>query len=97
MGKSLGNFITLNEFFQGSHIDSNGKEMLEQAYSPMTIRFFVLQAHYRGTVDFSNEALQSAERVWKNSMPLKEVWTNSKLPTSPRRTSKLGLLDVTRL
>ena len=62
MGKSLGNFITLNEFFQGSHIDSNGKEMLEQAYSPMTIRFFVLQAHYRGTVDFSNEALQSAEK-----------------------------------
>lgn len=62
MGKSLGNFITLNEFFQGSHIDSNGNEMLEQAYSPMTIRFFVLQAHYRGTVDFSNEALQSAEK-----------------------------------
>ena len=62
MGKSLGNFITLNEFFNGSHIDSNGKEMLEQAYSPMTIRFFVLQAHYRGTVDFSNEALQSAEK-----------------------------------
>ena len=56
MGKSLGNFITLNEFFTGSH------KMLTQAYSPMTIRFFVLQAHYRGTVDFSNEALQSAEK-----------------------------------
>ncbi len=56
MGKSLGNFITLNEFFTGSH------PMLTQAYSPMTIRFFVLQAHYRGTVDFSNEALQSAEK-----------------------------------
>ena len=56
MGKSLGNFITLNEFFTGSH------PMLTQAYSPMTIRYFVLQAHYRGTVDFSNEALQSAEK-----------------------------------
>ena len=55
MGKSLGNFITLDEFFTGSH------KLLEQAYSPMTIRFFILQAHYRGTVDFSNEALKSAE------------------------------------
>lgn len=55
MGKSLGNFITLDEFFTGSH------QLLEQAYSPMTIRFFILQAHYRGTVDFSNDALRSAE------------------------------------
>lgn len=55
MGKSLGNFITLDEFFNGSHA------LLTQAYSPMTIRFFILQAHYRGTVDFSNEALQAAE------------------------------------
>ena len=55
MGKSLGNFITLDEFFTGQH------PLLEQAYSPMTIRFFILQAHYRGTVDFSNEALKSAE------------------------------------
>jgi cysteinyl-tRNA synthetase len=57
MGKSLGNFITLDEFFTGSH------ELLTQAYSPMTIRFFILQAHYRGTLDFSNEALQSAEKA----------------------------------
>ena len=57
MGKSLGNFITLDEFFTGSH------PLLEQAYSPMTIRFFILQAHYRGTVDFSNEALQGAEKA----------------------------------
>ena len=56
MGKSLGNFITLNEFFTGQH------EKLTQAYSPMTIRFFILQAHYRSTVDFSNEALQAAEK-----------------------------------
>ncbi len=57
MGKSLGNFITLDEFFTGSH------PLLTQAYSPMTIRFFILQAHYRGTVDFSNEALQGAEKA----------------------------------
>lgn len=56
MGKSLGNFITLDEFFTGSH------NMLKQAYSPMTIRFFILQAHYRSTVDFSNEALQASEK-----------------------------------
>ena len=56
MGKSLGNFITLDEFFNGSH------KLLSQAYSPMTIRFFILQAHYRSTVDFSNEALQAAEK-----------------------------------
>ena len=56
MGKSLGNFITLEQFFNGSH------PALEKAYSPMTIRFFILSAHYRGTVDFSNEALQASEK-----------------------------------
>ncbi len=56
MGKSLGNFITLEEMFDGSH------DLLEQAYGPMTIRFFILQAHYRSTLDFSNEALQAAEK-----------------------------------
>ena len=57
MGKSLGNFITLEQFFTGDH------PALTQAYTPMTIRFFILQAHYRGTVDFSNEALQAAEKA----------------------------------
>ena len=68
MGKSLGNFITLDEFFTGSHKDKDGKEMLEQAYSPMTIRFFILQAHYRSTVDFSNEALQASEKGFAKLM-----------------------------
>ncbi len=58
MGKSLGNFITLEEFFTGSH------KLLDQAYSAMTIRFFILQAHYRGTVDFSNDALKAAEKAY---------------------------------
>ena len=62
MGKSYGNFITLDEFFTGSH------PKLQQAYSPMTIRFFILMAHYRSTVDFSNEALQSAEKGMKRMM-----------------------------
>lgn len=56
MGKSLGNFITLEQFFTGDH------PSLEKAYSPMTIRFFILSAHYRGTVDFSNEALIASEK-----------------------------------
>ncbi len=56
MGKSLGNFITLDQFFTGDH------PMLEQPYSAMTIRFFILSAHYRGTVDFSNDALKSSEK-----------------------------------
>ena len=58
MGKSLGNFITLEQLFTGNHA------LLAQAYSPMTIRFFILQAHYRSTLDFSNEALQAARRDW---------------------------------
>lgn len=62
MGKSLGNFITLDEFFTGQH------QLLTQAYHPMTIRFFILQAHYRSTLDFSNEALQSAEKALNRLM-----------------------------
>ena len=68
MGKSLGNFITLDELFAGSHKDKDGKEMLEQPYSPMTIRFFILQAHYRSILDFSNEALQAAEKGLKRML-----------------------------
>mgnify|MGYP001186364948 CR=1 FL=1 len=65
MGKSLGNFITLDEIFSGNH------PKLEKAYSPMNIRFFILQAHYRSTLDFSNEALQAAEKGYKRLM---EAW-----------------------
>ena len=62
IGKSLGNFITLDELFSGSN------PILEQAYTPMTVRFFILQAHYRGTLDFSNSALQAAEKGLKRLM-----------------------------
>ena len=67
MGKSLGNFINLEEFFTGSHAK------LERAYTPMTIRFFILQAHYRSTVDFSNDALQAAEKGFTKLMNAMET------------------------
>ena len=67
MGKSYNNFITLPQFFNGEH------EKLSQPYSPMTIRFFILQAHYRSTVDFGNEALMAAE---KGLARLMEAWKN---------------------
>lgn len=62
MGKSLGNAVSLEEFFNGKN------PLLEKVYSPMTIRFFILQAHYRGTLDFSNEALQASEKGLKRLM-----------------------------
>ena len=67
MARSLGNFITLDELFSGHHT------MLDKPYSPMTIRFFILQAHYRSTVDFSNEALKAAEKGLERLMKAIEV------------------------
>ena len=75
MGKSYGNFITLPQLFAGDH------PKLAQAYSPMTVRFFILQAHYRSTLDFSNEALQGAEKgyrrlmqAWRELDPTNKSW-----------------------
>src|SRR5215204_664031 len=59
MGKSYNNVITLTELFSGNH------PLLERKYSPMTIRFFILQTHYRSTLDFRNEALLGAEKGLK--------------------------------
>lgn len=67
MGKSLGNFITLDQFFSGDH------ELLSQPFSAMTIRFFILQAHYRSTVDFSSDALVASE---KGLLRLMEAYEN---------------------
>jgi cysteinyl-tRNA synthetase len=76
MARSLDNFITLDEFFAGRH------PLLTRSYSPMVIRFFVLQAHYRSTVDFSNEALQAAEkglfRLLKGVETLKKIKPSAK-------------------
>jgi len=82
MGKSLNNFITLEEFFTGTH------ESLEKAYSPMTIRFFILQAHYRSTLDFSNDALQAAEKGLKRLQDAKK--TLHSLTSLASRTSASG-------
>lgn len=84
MGKSLGNFITLDEFFTGNH------PLLQQAYSPMTIRFFILQAHYRSTVDFSNEALQASEKAYNRLM---EGWNNLAKIT-PSSTSTIDVKEL---
>jgi cysteinyl-tRNA synthetase len=84
MARSLGNFITLDQLFSGDH------PMLKQAYSPMTIRFFILQAHYRSTVDFSNEALQAAEKGLQKLM--KAAATLNKL-----KVSDSSAFDVSKL
>jgi len=62
MAKSLNNGVLIEELFSGNH------HLLDQAYSPMTLRFFLLQAHYRSTLDFSNEALQAAEKGFQRMM-----------------------------
>lgn len=84
MARSLGNFITLDELFSGNH------KLLQQAYSPMTIRFFVLQAHYRSTLDFSNEALQASEKGLNRLM--KAIETLDKLKPSESST-----IDISQL
>ncbi len=84
MGKSLGNFISLDDFFSGKHA------LLEQAYSPMTIRFFFLQAQYRSTVDFSNEALKAADKGFKKLMSCFEILP--KLKCSAASTSDVASL-----
>ena len=84
MARSLGNFITLDELFSGNH------KLLEQAYSPMTIRFFILQAHYRSTLDFSNEALQAAEKGLNRLM--KAMETLNKL-----KPSVISSIDIIQL
>ncbi len=85
MGKSLGNFITLSELFTGTH------KLLQKAYSPMTIRFFILQAHYRSTLDFSNDALIAAEKGLKR---LLEAYKNiSKINVSNNSTINISELE----
>ncbi len=79
MGKSYNNVIKLSELFTGAH------PILEQAYHPMTIRFFILQTHYRSTLDFSNEALQASEkglkRLWEAYENLKKLSVDESVQT----------------
>ena len=85
MGKSLGNFITLKQFFTGDH------KLLEKAYSPMAIRFFILQAHYRSTLDFSNEGLIAAEKAFQRIINAMD--TLEKLNPSASSTSSVADLE----
>ncbi len=85
MGKSLGNAITLEQFFTGNH------PLLEKAYHPMTIRFFMLQAHYRSPLDFSNEALQAAEKGLQRL--LKAVELLDKLKSSETSSVNVGEIE----
>ena len=87
MGKSLGNAMSLEDFFAGNH------PLLERPYSPMTIRFFVLQAHYRSTLDFSNEALVAAEKGCKRLMEAVELSKNL-IPTPG--ASELGVDKINK-
>ncbi len=84
MARSLGNFITLDELWSGSH------ELLHQAYDPMTVRFFILQAHYRSTLDFSNEALQAAEKGFRRLM--EAIGRLDNLPVSD--SSSIDIADL---
>ena len=84
MGKSLNNFINLEEFFSGSH------EKVDRAYHPMTIRFFILQAHYRGTLDFSNNALAAAEKGYLKLMNARNTLKN----INPNKISSLGIQKI---
>lgn len=86
MAKSLNNGILMDQFFSGDH------PLLEKAYSPMTLRFFVLQAHYRGTLDFSNEALQASE---KGLARLTEAIAKvGSLPVAPQSEYDVAALEL---
>jgi cysteinyl-tRNA synthetase len=85
MARSLNNFITLEELFTGK------SKLLEQAYTPMTIRFFILQAHYRSTLDFSNEALQAAGKGLQRLLTAQK--TLQTLNSSDKSTIDIGNLE----
>ena len=90
MGKSYNNVITLTELFSGSNA------ILEQPYHPMVIRFFILQTHYRSTLDFSNEALQASERglkrLWEAHENLKKIHGTSSKPQDEELDKKVNIL-----
>jgi cysteinyl-tRNA synthetase len=89
MGKSYNNVIKLTEMFSGNH------PLLTQAFHPMTVRFFILQSHYRSTLDFSSEALSASEkalkRLWEAYEVLKNLpVTNNSTPTDAELDSKIN-------
>lgn len=87
MGKSYNNVIKLSELFSGQH------PLLLQPYHPMTIRFFILQSHYRGTLDFSNEALQASEKALKRLMEAYE-WVTGQWSVAAGQEAADKVLDA---
>jgi cysteinyl-tRNA synthetase len=87
MGKSYNNFITLEQFFSGEH------PLLSKPFGPMVIRFFILQAHYRSTVDFSSEALEAAE---KGLQRMQEAYARL-LKIQPSQTTSNDLQTISNL
>ena len=86
MAKSLNNGISIEEFFSGHH------PLLDKAYSPMTLKFFILQAHYRGTLDFSNAALQASEKGLNRLLTAEETLKSIKVSD----TSDFNVADVAK-
>lgn len=90
MGKSYNNFITLTELFNGNN------PVLQQAYHPMTVRFFILQTHYRSTLDFSNEALIAADkglkRLWEAYENLQSLQNENDFAGDDELDNKVGML-----
>lgn len=84
MSKTAGNGFLPGELFTGDH------PLLERGYSPMTVRFFMCQSHYRSTLDFSNEALQAAERGYKRLM--ESISRISKI--EPAATSSINVEEI---
>ena len=78
MSKSLGNFINLQQIFTGEH------PSLPKAFSPMAVRFFMLQAHYRSTLDFSAETLEASERGYLRLMAALKTLTQLEAPPKPK-------------
>lgn len=85
MSKTAGNGFLPHELFTGNH------PLLERGYSPMTVRFFMLQSHYRNTLDFSNEALQAAEKGYKKLM--ESLSTLDKIQPSENSTVNIAALE----
>ena len=85
MSKSAGNGFLPNELFTGDH------PLLDRGYSPMTVRFFMLQSHYRNTLDFSNEALQAAEKGYKKLM--ESLSTLEKIQPDNKSTVDVAVLE----
>ena len=76
MGKSYNNVIKITELFSGEH------PLLEQPYHPMVVRFYILQTHYRSTLDFSNEALQASEKAARRLWDAYETLQKLPVPTN---------------